>query len=323
MYTGTIRPVGDEAASGLFRAEHLARPQAEPCHRLWSLWAVMDFYARDFVEAIQNIELLQRISIQWGETNPDDPIKFDHVDEHIIALMQHLSAIDLPVSIAQVERIVRELQDEKYPTSGKQFGRLLRDLGQRIDDEMRARVFFCVTPDYTRRFFYADQPLLKHRMALRPLREIYGDATMSTFFSTDEHDPIEAVKCLTRGCSTATVFHLMRMLEIGLTPFGALFGVSLDHTNWGPALEKIESKIKEMHKDPLWKALPDCKDRQEAYGQVASSFDMFRVAWRNYTVHNRGKYTEDEADDIFRSVKTFLNKAADVLQRYPNPTATP
>ncbi len=33
--------------------------------------------------------------------------------------------------------------------------------------------------------------------------------------------------------------------------------------------------------------------------QAASHFDMFRIAWRNYTMHSvEAKYTEEEADII-------------------------
>jgi len=72
-----------------------------------------------------------------------------------------------------------------------------------------------------------------------------------------------------------------------------------------------------MHKDPVWKSIPDCKDRQERYAQAASHFDTLRLAWRNYTAHVRGKYTDTEAQDIFRNVKGFLQKVADLIERYP------
>jgi hypothetical protein len=84
--------------------------------------------------------------------------------------------------------------------------------------------------------------------------------------------------CLALGVPTASVFHLMRVLEIGLTALGKPFGVSLAHTNWGPAIEEIESKIRDMHKDPAWKALPDCKQLQEFYAQAASHFGISKDA---------------------------------------------
>ena len=109
----------------------------------------------------------------------------------------------------------------------------------------------------------------------------------------------------------------MRVLEIALGVPGRNFGVSLIHTNWAPAIEQIESKSREKHRDPVWKSLPDCKEQQEFYSQAASQFGLLKDAWRNYTMHSRGKYTEGEAEQIFRNVKTFVGKLTKKLSEHP------
>jgi len=119
--------------------------------------------------------------------------------------------------------------------------------------------------------------------------------------------------CAATMMSTASVFHLMRVMEIGLAALGAVFNVSLARTNWEPALAQIESKIASMRSDPVWKALPDCKEQQEYYSQAASYFRTVKDAWRNYTMHVRAKYTEDEAEQIFNSVRGFMQKLAERL----------
>lgn len=102
----------------------------------------------------------------------------------------------------------------------------------------------------------------------------------------------------------------MRALEIALAVLGQQFGVSLVHTNWAPAIEEIEKKIREMHKDPAWKVRSDCKEQQECFAQAATNFGVFKDAWRNYTMHVRGKYDEREAMDILNSVRAFMQKLA-------------
>ena len=114
--------------------------------------------------------------------------------------------------------------------------------------------------------------------------------------------------CVAIAVATASAFHSMRVLEIGLGVFGALFGVSLAHKNWEPALRELESKIREMHKDPAWKVMPDCKTKQEQYSQAAAHFAVLKDGWRNYTMHTRGKHTEDEAEMIFLNVRGFMQK---------------
>jgi hypothetical protein len=111
--------------------------------------------------------------------------------------------------------------------------------------------------------------------------------------------------------STAAVFHLMRALEIGLGVLGSTFGVSLAHTNWAPAIDEIEGHIREMHKDAQWKSKyskDELKLQQEFYAQAASHFGILKDAWRNYTAHARGKYTEPEAELIFANVRGFMEK---------------
>ena len=106
---------------------------------------------------------------------------------------------------------------------------------------------------------------------------------------------------------------MMRVMEIGLGALGAKFNVSLAHTNWAPAILEIEKKIREMHVDPSWKSLPDCKEQQTFYAQAATYFALIKDAWRNHTMHVRAKYTEPEADQIFRTVKAFMQKLSERL----------
>jgi hypothetical protein len=100
-------------------------------------------------------------------------------------------------------------------------------------------------------------------------------------------------------------------MEIALAALGSMFGVSLAHTNWAPAIEEIESKIWNMHKDPVWKAIPGCKIQQEYYAQIASHFGVLKDAWRNYTMHARGKYTEEEAEQLYGNTRLFLQRIAE------------
>lgn len=65
-----------------------------------------------------------------------------------------------------------------------------------------------------------------------------------------------------------------------------------------------------MHQDPEWRQRPDRKEQQEFYAQAATHFGILKDAWRNYTMHARGVYTEEAAEDIFNNVKSFMQKLA-------------
>ncbi len=166
--------------------------------------------------------------------------------------------------------------------------------------ELRGKAFFYIPPE--RMEFWPQQ---KEPFAFG--REV------ATSFPSTTFDANSAAFCIATTLSTAAVFHLMRVLEIGLTVLGAKFGVSLAHTNWQPAIAEIESKVRNISKDAAWRSLPDYKDQQEFYAQAASHFAILKDAWRNHTMHVRGKYTEDEAERIFENVKGFMQKLAEKL----------
>jgi hypothetical protein len=289
----------------------------------WSLWDMLSFYARDFLGAFGSLQELKRALSRLHPLEPITPSHLSEFQHDLFVLDSHLRGIGLEASIAQIDRIAYALQDTKRPVQSLELANLLKDLQHRVDDELCRRVFYCVDQMKTSQFFRSEGAPKEQRMQLKPIADVFGPQVLATFFTADDHDPREATLCLIQGRNTAAVFHLMRMLEIGLIPLAAIFNVSMEHTNWGPALEEIEKHIKSMHRIAPWNALADCKDRQEVYGQAASHFDMLRIAWRNYTAHARGKYSDDEADIIFRNVKAFLDKTATMLVRYPAPAATP
>jgi hypothetical protein len=161
-------------------------------------------------------------------------------------------------------------------------------------------------------FFYVPAERIKFHPTVKT-PHIFGEAVAKAFPSA-VYDIAESGVCLSLARGTASVTHLMRVLEIGLTALGATFGVSLAHTNWAPAIEQIESSIRDMHKDPAWKTLPDRKEQQEFYAQAASHFGVLKDAWRNYTMHARGIYTEEMAEDILNNVRSFMQKLATRLR---------
>jgi hypothetical protein len=100
----------------------------------------------------------------------------------------------------------------------------------------------------------------------------------------------------------------MRVLEIGLSVLAKRFGIASDHTNWHNIIEPVEKAIRGMGSDPA--KLPDWKEQQEFFSQGASHFMFLKDAWRNYTAHARGKYTDEEAETILINIRAFMQKLA-------------
>jgi len=191
---------------------------------------------------------------------------------------------------------------------------LNRDAVKRIDEiqrtvrrEMRT-VLFMYIPSASAEYY--DSFGRKKRLERNEEAPLFGNE-VETKFASSTYDVAEAGNCLAASRYTACVFHLMRVLEIGLAALAKVFGVSADHRNWHPIIDQVESKIREMGGDPNRSA--NWKDDQEFYSQAASHFMILKDAWRNYTAHTRGKYTEEEALMTFRNTRGFMQKLATKL----------
>lgn len=187
---------------------------------------------------------------------------------------------------------------------GPQIARGAAIVASSIEKEMSLMTFFTVPYEKTK--FLQAFTAEPGGVELDPLEPLWSPVFAK--FPSTAYDAKEAFKCFALGRNTASVFHLMRVLELGLTALGKAFSVSLAHTNWQPAIDQIESAVRGMHKDPIWKVQPDCKEQQEFYSQAVSHFGVLKDAWRNYTAHVRGKYDEQEAADIMTSVRAFMQK---------------
>jgi hypothetical protein len=143
-----------------------------------------------------------------------------------------------------------------------------------------------------------------------------------TTFASAVYEIDEAGKCHTLGRSTACVFHLMRAMEIGIRAISRSLGipepVKGNDRNWGQILIKIKSEMDRRNAltPPQWQM----GDR-ELFASAYASLDAVRVAWRNTTMHVENKYTEDEAEHIFVTVRGFMKKLAGRMDENGQPLA--
>ncbi len=219
--------------------------------------------------------------------------------QSLVSVESEFRKIGLLITAQTVSELAEEIKDPSRHNFQWLYERIeaIESLGKK---ELQGKLFLYIPPERSK--FWPKMSNLN----------LFGDKVASQFPSTT-FDIRNSGVCLATTMSTAAVFHLMRVLEIGLSALGSVFGVSMANTNWEPAIREIESKIRDMHKEAAWKALPDCKEQQEFYSQAASHFGILKDAWRNYTMHARGKYTEEEAELIFQNVKGFMNKLAERL----------
>lgn len=255
-------------------------------YRLTSWWDMEQFNAERF---FLTGELLQQIDSTLVTTNSLNKNFSSEVMNHIL---QECKSIGLRISCNAIEKVLRNLKDE--PLDVETIKRNCQTIRDVIAWEMKDMTFLYMPPQRAERY---------------EKEQAFGGDINQKFLSAS-FDIKEAGSCFAGARYTACVFHLMRALELGLASFARVFNVPSDHTNWHNIIEGTESKIRDMGKDPN-KAI-DWKEKQEQYAQIANSFMFFKDAWRNYTAHARGKYTEDEADSIYRNVRSFMQGLAKV-----------
>jgi HEPN domain-containing protein len=133
----------------------------------------------------------------------------------------------------------------------------------------------------------------------------FGDQVTSAFPECND-DIKAAARCLALGESNASVFHSMRILELGLRALAREVELSDDSaSNWQNIIDQIESKIRILGKSKRFEG----KDEKLRHLSAAAvQFRYFKDAWRNHVTHARSSYDENTAQSIFDHVRDFMQE---------------
>jgi hypothetical protein len=134
-------------------------------------------------------------------------------------------------------------------------------------------------------------------------------------FPIASFDISEACKCLALGRHTASVFHLMRVMETALHAVHGCLGISNpiagNDKTWGSILQKIRLE---------YRARPNFSE-MALFQELHALLDAVKDAWRNGTMHVEDKKTEEEAKVIMITVKAFMQKLASRMDEQGLPLA--
>jgi hypothetical protein len=151
-------------------------------------------------------------------------------------------------------------------------------------------------------------------------KDLLGTGTSEPFPSASR-DILEAGNCLALGLNTASVFHLMHVVEWGLRAFSTDLGllevsagknktpVPIEYAQWEQILDQLSAKIK--GKIATIPKGPDKQHAQEFYYSAKEEIEAFKEAWRNHVSHTRRSYTFEDAIGVLSHVKRFMQKLAD------------
>jgi hypothetical protein len=273
--------------------------QARLAPVFWSFCDVLDFHASAYGIVVR--ELATATSLLAGvvaegnghlEFSKFRPLYTENLTEVTAGLEL------LPLSAAlryKTTRCLDRLGSSTIMVSEAQI--LLRELNNDLLTEMAGYRFLRV-PDDKRELYQQSAPL-------------FGSAVHAQFPDA-QSDIAAAGRCLAFDEWTASVFHLMRVIEKGLHYLSNDLGVNVpggvEYSDWGPTVAAMEVKIKEMRQLPKG---PQKAESLRFYSQVASSFRYFKDGWRNDTAHSRSSYDEGSALNVWQSANHFMRALAD------------
>lgn len=191
--------------------------------------------------------------------------------------------------IRQLEKFAELLKAKPQPDDFKELlvhGRIVR---QAIMDDLSQHLFFSIGETNRELYEQSEPP--------------FGKAVADKF--PDASKDIEcACRCVALHEWTASMFHLMRVLEHGLRFMATRFAVPFATDSWHKVLKGIEDEIAALRN----KQSQTQKDRDEItfYSDAASQFRHFKDAWRNHVAHARVNYDEKDATKVLAHVREFM-----------------
>jgi hypothetical protein len=228
---------------------------------------------------------------QSGNLSPEDK-------KHMTGMLEKVSAdckaTEMRCSLLQIDRMKRAIgaSDVTHLELSVSLGELLR----RLADE--ATTAHCLIMSQDEADLYATPQQFGAEVEVR--------------FPSAVNDISEAARCLACGRGTAAVFHLMRVMEVGLKATAKALGIPYA-PSWESYLSQIDTRVRDKYKA---KGIKWRKD-EPFFRDVAAHLHAVKVAWRNPTMHIVNHYSPEMAEDVFLSVKGFMRHLSTALTEAP------
>jgi hypothetical protein len=285
---------------------------------LISLWDLMERFRLDkFIKAYQHAAAMNQTWLTARDCRPDlQNVQVSHGDykefvDNLSVLQVQLEEVGMTLSSMSAAGALAAagqailLDQYKVFESGTmiRLAAEIKDMQTRVRDEFVTRYVLVVPSDKVS--FYD------------PIRPAFG-AKVDQQFPSIAFEISEAGKCFGLARYTASVFHLMRVLEVGIRAVARCLSVPdpvrAADRNWGKVLQGIDGGIKQKRSVML---APD----RELFDEVYLALDKIRSLWRNTTMHVENKYTEEEAKEIWDAVNALMRKLASRLDENGAPQA--
>jgi hypothetical protein len=288
--------------------------------RLWSLWDMFKFDALAFYRATTEIQhqltWIENHKLTSIKNHADGSMTVFHIEDELVLnimlerlneLRAQLAILGADMTVLTVDRLRTAIEVKMVTYDQLKSG--YHEISNRLRDELLDTEVYALEP--------------RERLYFSPREPLFGREFSTKFPTAGAFELDEAAKCLALGRPTASVFHLMRLMEVGIKAAAACLTIPPptrgSDRNWGKVLEKIKDELDRRNgaRPTGWSVPAD----KEFFAEIHASLDAVRVAWRNTTMHVENKYTDDEAEHIFVAVKGFMKKLASRMNEDGDPKA--
>ena len=226
----------------------------------------------------------------------DRPEQIKTIKNNAIELRAAINEIGARITLMAIDEHI-DFIDKHNSVSLKYISDCYADVLKTLERELSTVNMFSINADEYRYF--------------EPSAPLFGPEFETKFSTFGAFELDEAAKCMALGRPTASVFHLMRILEVGIKALAKCLGISDPvkpaERNWGRILDKIM-------KEGVERKWPNAANRMSGDGKffedLHASLDAVKNPWRNSTMHVEEKKTDQEAEHIFVAVRGFMMKLA-------------
>lgn len=208
-----------------------------------------------------------------------------------------LSDINARSALAPTNRLLAVLEPEDFKISLEELKIYLVDIESRFIDHLDDIKLFVL---------HAEEAVL-----MSDADTLVSFEGFSSKFPRTALEIEESAKCFALGRHTASVFHAMRALEVGLEVLAKFLEipdpVKATDRSWGHMLKPINDKINER-----W---PKHERHKNSEGSkieaLYATLDAVKNPWRNGTMHVETVYMPHEALHIMRCTAVFFTKLSE------------
>jgi hypothetical protein len=275
---------------------------------------MFQIYASAFVAVTEKLLELEQEIETWRRTGVTQE-GYNRMNFIIYHVEEGCETLDLVSAKKLIARMRAQSAEGKTGMAVDELKIAVAELRTRIKEDLQDKIFLCISDrSKIERFFVITneeeytEPTEMGILVPRAAHQLFHKSIVERMEEVSD-DIVEACRCFSADRFTASVFHLMRVVEYGLLEVARLAEISDPKPSWGSILDKLEKLANKTRYEDLPAPI---KPNIALIRELLPRMHAIQHAWRNTMLHveNKliptGRVTEEIANDVMHSVEIFM-----------------